>query len=134
PSNTNVPTNGAVSQNSSISVIIKVDEAHPSSRAEFSPAYMDLGDCHCECRPCGGLFWLFRTARDRCNASEIPGFKIRLYNLGGVRGYELPTSDVLGAIVFEDGPRSQINFDVIIEFRGGPPKRISKLHQSYMSL
>ncbi|GJX41745.1 hypothetical protein Tco_0256735 [Tanacetum coccineum] len=80
------------------------------------------------------LVRLFRTARDRCNAGEIPGFKIRLYNLGGVRGYELPTSDVLGAIVFKDGPRSRTDFDVIIEFRGGPPKRISKLHQSYMSL
>nr|GEX52641.1 helitron helicase-like domain-containing protein [Tanacetum cinerariifolium] len=45
-----------------------------------------------------GLVRLFRTARDRCNVGEIPGFKIRLYNLGGVRGYELPTSDVLGAI------------------------------------
>ncbi|GKE11614.1 DNA helicase, partial [Tanacetum coccineum] len=81
-----------------------------------------------------GLVRLFRTARDRCNAGEIPGFKIRIYNLGGVCRYELPTSNVLGAIVFEDGPRSQTNFDVIIEFRGGPPKRISKLHQSYMSL
>ncbi|GKD89703.1 hypothetical protein Tco_1365210, partial [Tanacetum coccineum] len=283
PSNTNIPTNGAISLNSSIAVNIEVVEADPSSLVEFSPAYMDLGDCHCECRHCGGLFWynerlkgrqysrhpeyhlccgggkfymhltpdpppfiqqlignshfmeniraynqmfamtsfgakvdesvnrgmgpyvfkisgqiyhwigslcpedgdhprflqmyiydtdnevnnrmrhfggldapglnpeiveglihvfgehnglvrLFRTARDRCNAGEIPGFKIRLYNLGGVRGYELPTSDVLGAIVFEDGPRSRTDFDVIIEFRGGPPKRISKLHQSYMSL
>ncbi|GJS95362.1 hypothetical protein Tco_0802330, partial [Tanacetum coccineum] len=65
-----------------------------------------------------GLVRLFRTARDRCNAGEIPGFKIRLYNLGAIRGYKLPTSDVLGAIVFEDGPRSQTDFDVIIEFRG----------------
>ncbi|GJZ19909.1 DNA helicase, partial [Tanacetum coccineum] len=60
--------------------------------------------------------------------------KIRLYNKGGVRGYELPTTDTLGAIVFEDGPKSRTDFDVIIEFRGGPPQRISKLHQSYMSL
>ncbi|GKD58267.1 DNA helicase [Tanacetum coccineum] len=65
---------------------------------------------------------------------EIPGMKIRLYNKGGVRGYELPTTDTLGAIVFEDGPKSRTDFDVIIEFRGGPPQRISKLHQSYMSL
>nr|GEV55880.1 DNA helicase [Tanacetum cinerariifolium] len=260
-----------------------VDEAHPSPHADFSPAYMNLRDCHCECRHCGGLFWynerlkrrqysrhleyhlccgrgkfymhltpdpppfiqqllrnahfmeniraynhmfsmmsfgakvdelvnlgmgpyvfnisgqiyhwigslcpedddhprflqmyiydtnnkvknrmryfrgldalglnpeiveglihvfdehnglvrLFRTTRDRCSAGEIPRFKIWLYNLGGVCGYELSTSDVLGAIVFEDGPRSRIDFDEIIEFRGGPPKRINKLHQSYMSL
>ncbi|GJR08538.1 DNA helicase [Tanacetum coccineum] len=81
-----------------------------------------------------GLVRLFRTARDRCNASEIPGFKIRLYNNGGARGYELPGSDVLGGIVFEDGPKSRTDFDVIIEFRGGFPQRVNKLHQSYMSL
>ncbi|GJS78625.1 putative reverse transcriptase domain-containing protein [Tanacetum coccineum] len=81
-----------------------------------------------------GLVRLFRTTRDRYNAGDIPSFKIRLYNMGGVRGYKLPTTDVLGAIVFENGPRSRTDFDVIIEFRGGYPQRINKLHQSYMSL
>ncbi|GKA82465.1 hypothetical protein Tco_0789213 [Tanacetum coccineum] len=81
-----------------------------------------------------GIVRLFRTARDRCNAGEIPGFKIRLYNMGGVRGYELPTSDILGGIVFESGPRSRTDFDVIIEVRERPPQRTNKLHQSYMSL
>ncbi|GJX19898.1 DNA helicase [Tanacetum coccineum] len=52
----------------------------------------------------------------------------------GIRGYELSMDDLLGGIVFEDGPRSKTDFDVIIEFRGGPPQRINKLHQSYMSL
>ncbi|GJY32212.1 hypothetical protein Tco_0415707 [Tanacetum coccineum] len=42
-----------------------------------------------------------RTARVRDTAGEIPGFKIRLYNMGGVRGYELPTSNSLEEIVFE---------------------------------
>ncbi|GJR12822.1 hypothetical protein Tco_0795474 [Tanacetum coccineum] len=81
-----------------------------------------------------GSVRLFRTARDRYNAGEIPGFKIRLYNKGGARGYELLNSDVLGGIVFEDGPKSRTDFDVIIEFRGGLHQRINKLHQSYMSL
>ncbi|GJS47647.1 hypothetical protein Tco_0597768 [Tanacetum coccineum] len=81
-----------------------------------------------------GLVRLFRTARDRCNAGKIPGFKIRLYNMGGIRGFELPTSEILGGIVIESRPRSQTNFDVIIEFRGGPHQRTNKLHQSYMSL
>ncbi|GKE55634.1 hypothetical protein Tco_1494819 [Tanacetum coccineum] len=80
------------------------------------------------------LVRLFRTVQNRCSASEIPGFKIRLYNKGGICGYELPTSDILGGIVFEDGPNSRTNFDIIIEFRGGSPQRINKLHQSYMSL
>ncbi|GKC03333.1 hypothetical protein Tco_0994943 [Tanacetum coccineum] len=80
------------------------------------------------------LVQLFRTVRDRCNDGGIPRFKIRLYNMGGVRGYELPTSDILGGIVFESGSKSRTDFDMIIEFRGGPPQRINKLHQSYMSL
>ncbi|GKF65872.1 hypothetical protein Tco_0192389 [Tanacetum coccineum] len=54
--------------------------------------------------------------------------------MGNIRGYELPTSDLLGGIVYENGPRSRTYFNVIIEFRGGPPQRIYKLHQSYISL
>nr|GEX37284.1 DNA helicase [Tanacetum cinerariifolium] len=81
-----------------------------------------------------GLLRLLRTVRDRCNVGDIPSFKIRLYNMGGVRGYELLTANVLGAIVFENRPRIRIDFDIIIKFRGGPPQRINKLHQSYMSL
>nr|GEZ44357.1 DNA helicase [Tanacetum cinerariifolium] len=173
PSNTNLPTNGAISLNSSVVVNIEVVRADSSPRVELALAYMDLetswkftfhGKYTClqpDVRHDNASFWragctgldpkiveglihvldeynglvrMFRTARDRCNAGDIPRFKIRLYNVGGVRGYELPTSDVLGAVVFEDGPRSRIDFDVIIEFRGGPPKRISKLHQSYMLL
>ncbi|GJT36093.1 hypothetical protein Tco_0926512 [Tanacetum coccineum] len=75
-----------------------------------------------------GLVRLFRTIRDLSSAGDVPGFKIRLNNMGGMRGYELQTSGLLGGIVFEDGPRSRIYFDVIIEFRGGPPQRINKLH------
>ncbi|GJR10183.1 hypothetical protein Tco_0792835 [Tanacetum coccineum] len=81
-----------------------------------------------------GLVRLFRTAQDRYNAGERLGLKIRLYSMGDVRGYELPTFDIIGGIVFEDRPRIQTDFDVIIEFRGEPPQRINKLHQSYMSL
>nr|GEY44114.1 helitron helicase-like domain-containing protein [Tanacetum cinerariifolium] len=54
--------------------------------------------------------------------------------MGGMRGYELPTLDILRGIVFESGPKSRTDFDVIIEFKGDPPKRINKLHRSYMSL
>ncbi|GJR22636.1 DNA helicase [Tanacetum coccineum] len=61
-----------------------------------------------------GFVRLFRTARDRCNAGEIPNFKIRLYNKGGARGYELPTFNILGGIVFEDGPKSQTDFDYVV--------------------
>ncbi|GJW09054.1 DNA helicase [Tanacetum coccineum] len=59
---------------------------------------------------------------------------IRLYNGNGVRGYELPASNTLGAIVFDSGLTGSTEFDVIIKHRGGTPKRINKLHRSYMSL
>nr|GEU99716.1 helitron helicase-like domain-containing protein [Tanacetum cinerariifolium] len=45
-----------------------------------------------------GLVRLFRAARDMYNACEIPGFKIRLYNMGDVRGYELLTSELRNSI------------------------------------
>ncbi|GJV37430.1 DNA helicase, partial [Tanacetum coccineum] len=51
------------------------------------------------------------TTRDRCQQIDVPEFKIRLYNGDG-----------------------STEFDVVIQHRGGPPQRISKLHQSYMSL
>nr|GEU93759.1 DNA helicase [Tanacetum cinerariifolium] len=90
---------------------------------EDNVSYIDLGNCNQQC-------WLFSTARDKCSAGEILGLKIRLCNKGGIRGYELLTSNLLGGIVFEDGPNSRTDFDVIIEFRGGLPQRISKVHQS----
>ncbi|GKD42147.1 DNA helicase, partial [Tanacetum coccineum] len=80
------------------------------------------------------LVQLFRTARDRCRKIDIPEFKIRLYNVNGARGYEILASNTLGAIVFYNGLTSSMEFDVIIEHRGRPPKRINKLHRSYMSL
>ncbi|GKE88391.1 hypothetical protein Tco_1565866 [Tanacetum coccineum] len=80
------------------------------------------------------LVQLFRTAKDKCRDASVPDFKIRMYNMGGVRGYELITSQGIGEIVFESGPRNWTDYDVIIELRGGPPQRINKLYQSYMSL
>ncbi|GJV85233.1 hypothetical protein Tco_1525131, partial [Tanacetum coccineum] len=108
PSNANVPTNGAISLNSSTAVNIEVVEADPSPRVEFLPTYMDLdntNEVNNRLRHFGGL------NAPGLNPEIVEGLKIRLYNLGGVRGYELLTSDVLGAIAFEDGSRSRTDFD-----------------------
>ncbi|GJT41346.1 DNA helicase [Tanacetum coccineum] len=80
------------------------------------------------------LVQLFRTTRDKCRELDILEFKIRLYNAEGARGYELPTSNTLGAMVFESGISDNADFDVIIQHRDGPPQRVNKLHPSYMSL
>ncbi|PWA86574.1 hypothetical protein CTI12_AA139740 [Artemisia annua] len=128
-----------------------------------SPVYEDLGDCNERCRYCNAAFWHeerlkgHREAKyhlccgggkiymesdpdppeiacDKCAENDVPEFKVRLYNGNGARGYELPTSQAIGAIVFDGGPMTEIDYDIIIEYRDGPAKRINKLHQSYMSL
>nr|GEZ43415.1 DNA helicase [Tanacetum cinerariifolium]GEZ44980.1 DNA helicase [Tanacetum cinerariifolium] len=77
---------------------------------------------------------LFRTTRDKCRELEIPEFKIRLYSAEGARGYEVPTTNTLGAMVFENGVSDNADFDVIIQHRDDPPQRVNKFHRSYMSL
>ncbi|PWA67854.1 hypothetical protein CTI12_AA239120 [Artemisia annua] len=80
------------------------------------------------------LVQLLRTARDKCAEPDVPEFKVRLYIGDRPRGYELPASQTLGAIVFDSGPESESNYDVILEYRNGVVKRVSKIHKSYMSL
>nr|GEW89463.1 DNA helicase [Tanacetum cinerariifolium] len=52
------------------------------------------------------LVQFFRSAQDKCKDNNVEEFKIRLYDTGGLRGYELPTSQCVGGIVFKIGPRS----------------------------
>ncbi|PWA72557.1 helitron helicase-like domain-containing protein [Artemisia annua] len=74
------------------------------------------------------LVQMFRTARDKCAQADVPEFKIRLYSGEGPRSYELPSSNTLGAIVFDRGPESESNYDVVLEYIDGLVKRISKIH------
>ncbi|XP_071741236.1 uncharacterized protein [Rutidosis leptorrhynchoides] len=80
------------------------------------------------------LVKLFRTARDIINDPAVPELKVRLYSVRGTRQYELPTSDTLGAIVYDFGDNTRTDYDLVIECKGGTPQRINKLHPSYMSL
>ncbi|PWA42274.1 DNA helicase Pif1-like protein [Artemisia annua] len=80
------------------------------------------------------LVQVFITARDKLNEENFPEFKIQLYNVGGAHKYQLPTSGTLGAIVIQPDPNSQTEYDIIIEYKDKQPKRINKLHSSYMSL
>lgn len=91
----------------------------PSERAALDPEIVQglihFFDTHNE------LVQVLRTARDLCNETNIPEFKLRLYN-------------TLAAIVFDSGPTSEADYDVIIQYKGSQPQRINKLHKSYMSL
>ncbi|XP_071708941.1 uncharacterized protein [Rutidosis leptorrhynchoides] len=80
------------------------------------------------------LVKLFRTSRDRIEMNDVPDLRIRIYSVVGTRQYDLPTSDVIGAIVFYSGDSTRTDYDMIIEYKGGTPRRVNKLHPSYMSL
>ncbi|PWA53249.1 nucleic acid-binding, OB-fold protein [Artemisia annua] len=58
---------------------------------------------------------LFRTARDKLRGTNVPEFKVKLFSVVGSAQHELPTADCIGAIVFEDGPESESEFDIVIE-------------------
>ncbi|GJX82943.1 hypothetical protein Tco_0332424 [Tanacetum coccineum] len=99
------------------------------------------------------LVQLFGTAREKfedmhilnfkvwsCNAREkfedmhILNFKVWSCNVIGAREYELPTGDMLGAIVYKTGPKTDMDYDVVLEERLGYSRRVNKLHPSYISL
>ncbi|GJV56891.1 DNA helicase [Tanacetum coccineum] len=95
---------------------------------EFVSTLIRLLDEHNE------LVRLFRTARDKVKSRNIQEFHIRLFSVVRAHEYDLPTSSTLGAIVFENGPNTRTDYDVIIKSRGGFLQRVNKLHPSYMSL
>ncbi|GJU94740.1 hypothetical protein Tco_1319496 [Tanacetum coccineum] len=109
-----------------------------SNSGGSTPVYDDLGDCDQlntkELNTTYVLVKLFQTDRDKCREIDILEFKIRLYNVEGARGYEIPRSSTLRAIVFDSGPTGSTYFDVIIQDKDGSTQSISKLHPSYMSL
>ncbi|GJU50156.1 DNA helicase [Tanacetum coccineum] len=74
------------------------------------------------------------SAHEKFEDTNIPNFKVRLYNVIGAREYELPTGDMLGAIVYEAGPEANMDYDIVLEERSGHPQRVHKLHPSYRSL
>ncbi|GJU06645.1 DNA helicase [Tanacetum coccineum] len=137
--------------------IVGDENSSSQVRASGPPVgYKHLGGCDYSCQHCGALFCvlqrdiveglidlldthnalvqLFRTAREKFEDTNIPNFKLRLYNVIGAREYELPTGDMLGAIVYEAGPEADMDYDIVLEERSGHPQRVHKLHPSYMSL
>nr|GEX06302.1 elongation factor 1-delta 1-like [Tanacetum cinerariifolium] len=131
-------------------------EQSPRVLSGIPSAYKSVGKCEYSCEHCGALFCnlrrdiaeglielldthnalvqLFRTAREKLVDTHVPNFRVRLYNVVGAHEYELPTGDMLGAIVYEPGPETQMDYDIVIEERSGYSQRVNKLHSSYMSL
>nr|GEV79029.1 helitron helicase-like domain-containing protein [Tanacetum cinerariifolium] len=97
-------------------------------RRDIVEGLIDMLDTH------NALLQLFRTTHEKYEDIHVPNFKVRLYNVIGAREYELPTGDMLGAIVYEPGPEFDMDYDIVLEERFGYPQRVNKLQPSYMSL
>ncbi|PWA36172.1 helitron helicase-like domain-containing protein [Artemisia annua] len=80
------------------------------------------------------LVQLFRTARDKLQQQDVPEFRVRLFSVVGSAQHELPTADNIGAIVFDSGPQTEAEFDIVVEAHSGEPQRISRLYPGYMAL
>ncbi|GJS83511.1 DNA helicase [Tanacetum coccineum] len=81
-------------------------------RRDIVEGLIDLLDSH------NALVQLFRTAREKLQDTHVPNFKVMLYNVIGVREYELPTGDMLGTIVYEAGPENNMDYDIVLEEHG----------------
>ncbi|GJX34395.1 hypothetical protein Tco_0245952 [Tanacetum coccineum] len=75
-------------------------------RKDIIEGLIDMLDTH------NALVYLFRTTHEKLADTHIPNFKVRLYNVVGAREYELPTGDMLGAIVYEPGPETNMDYDI----------------------
>ncbi|GKB22020.1 hypothetical protein Tco_0855943 [Tanacetum coccineum] len=80
------------------------------------------------------LVQLFRTAQNKYMESDIPEFKVKLYNVIRTRRYELPSAETIGVIVFGGASSIETEFDLIVEEYSCIPHRVNKLHPCYMSL
>ncbi|PWA88207.1 helitron helicase-like domain-containing protein [Artemisia annua] len=85
------------------------DGPEPRLRRDVVEGLIQVLDEH------NALVQLFRTARDKLREADVPEFKVRLFSVVGSAQYELPTADCIGAIVFEDGPESESEFDILID-------------------
>nr|GEX45017.1 DNA helicase [Tanacetum cinerariifolium] len=107
-------------------VLISCEREYSNLHRDIVEGLIELLDTH------NALVKLFRNAREK--SVDVPNFQVRLYNVVGAYEYELPTGDMLGAIVYEPGPETKMDYGIVIEEQPGYPQRANKLHSSYMSL
>nr|GEZ05058.1 DNA helicase [Tanacetum cinerariifolium] len=94
-------------------------------RRDIVEGLIDLLDTH------NGLVQLFRIALEKFQDTHVPNFKVRLYNVVGTREYEPSTGDMLGAIVYETGPKSNMDYDIVLEERSGGGRVVLPTYQVY---
>ncbi|GJZ62898.1 hypothetical protein Tco_0619319 [Tanacetum coccineum] len=95
-----------------LKILLPLDRGENSVlRRDIVKGLIDLLDTH------NALVQLFRMAREKFEDTHIPNFKVCLYNVVGAQEYELPTGDMLGAIVYETGPEADMDYDIVWEER-----------------
>ncbi|CAL8077537.1 unnamed protein product [Prunus armeniaca] len=82
------------------------------------------------------LVKLFRTVRDKFEQGLFTPLKITLLGRqpNGNKQYEQPTCDEIGGLIVGDIGLFDSNRDIVIEFKDGGLKRITKLNPKFMSL
>ncbi|XP_071709015.1 uncharacterized protein [Rutidosis leptorrhynchoides] len=78
------------------------------------------------------LVKLFRTARDKLADVDVPLFRVKLFSVVGNRQYDLSTGETVGTIIFDSGPKTVGDYDVIVEQTGGiPQNKEQETHVTY---
>nr|GEZ25682.1 DNA helicase [Tanacetum cinerariifolium] len=104
------------------------NEHEPELKEEIVEGLIQLLDNH------NALVQLFRTARNKYMDADIPEFKVRLYSVIGTHRYELPTSEIVGAIVFADYSAAENDLDLIIEeYSRFPQRKQDDIRSEYLS-
>ncbi|KAL4564401.1 hypothetical protein LXL04_028465 [Taraxacum kok-saghyz] len=76
---------------------------------------------------------LFKTSKELSESMNLEDFSIRLYNNVPYRTSLPPQLGTLGGIVFGDEINAN-EYDIVVQSRDEYPKRVGKMHPSYMPL
>ncbi|XP_070678920.1 uncharacterized protein [Malus domestica] len=82
------------------------------------------------------LVQMFRTIRDKFENNSLPSLKISILGrqLNDDKQYGQPTCDEIAGLIVGDIGQFDSNRDIVIEFKDGELKRVTKLNPKFMSL
>ncbi|CAI9296553.1 unnamed protein product [Lactuca saligna] len=75
----------------------------------------------------------FKTAKEIAQSMNLDSYGVRLFNVVPDRRYGPPAPGTLGCIVCGDDVTNAV-YDIVVYSKSGSPRRVSKLHPTYMPL
>lgn len=75
----------------------------------------------------------FKTAKEIAQSMNLDSYGVRLFNVVPDRRYGPPAPGTLGCIVCGDDVTGAV-YDIVVYSKSGSPRRVSKLHPTYMPL